>query len=356
MKPYKTLYAKDNNGAIRIWQIGIENDKIKIEHGQLGGAIQEQFEEVEYGKAGRDRLEQIESRMRSRINSKIDAGYIESLERAQHEKRTNAAGLLKPMLAQPLKNIKNADYSNAYVQYKYDGNRCLITNQNGELIAYSRNGKRIETLDHILNDVNIPEGTTLDGELYCHGFPLQTIVSWIKRKQAHTDKIKFHAYDIIENISYQDRLSMLLDLDLKFGPSAELVPTWQVNSFEETQKHFKMARDQGYEGSIIRLDDYGYEDGKRSKGLIKVKAWQDAEFSVADIFKSADGWAILECELPNGKTFRVSAPGSIEEKRYVLENKDYYIFRTIRVEYAQLTKDGVPFHPVAINWRNPKDE
>ena len=354
MKPYKTLYAKDNNGAIRIWQIGIENDQIKIEHGQLGGAMQSQFEDVAQGKAGRDRLEQIESRMRSRINAKFDAGYVDNVDQAQVERRTNAAGLLKPMLAQPLKNIKNADYSNAFVQYKYDGNRCLITNQGGELIAYSRNGKRIDTLDHILQDINLPEGATIDGELYCHGFPLQTIVSWVKRKQAHTDKIRFHAYDIISPIAYTERLEMLKDLELH--GASELVPSWRVNSFEQIQKLFKLSRQNGYEGSIIRLNDYGYEDGKRSKGLIKVKAWQDAEFAVTDILESADGWAVLECSLPNGKSFRVSAPGSIDEKRYVLDNKDFYIFRSVRVEYAQLTKDGIPFHPVAIDWRNPKDE
>lgn len=354
MKPYKILYAKDNNDAIRVWQIGIENDKIKIEHGQLGGAIQSQTEDVPEGKAGRDRLEQIESRMRSRINSKLDAGYVTDVNQAKVEQRTNAAGLLKPMLAQPLKNIKNADYSHAYVQYKYDGNRCLITNQGGELIAYSRNGKKLENLDHILQDINLPEGTTIDGELYCHGFPLQTIVSWIKRKQAHTERICFHAYDLIDNSPYSTRLHMLKDLGLQ--GSANVVPTWQVNSFEEIQKHFTEARVRHYEGSIIRLNDYGYEDGKRSKGLIKVKAWMDAEFTVTDILESADGWAILECSLSNQKSFRVSAPGTIEEKRYVLENKDYYIFRSIQVEYAQLTKDGVPFHPVAINWRNSKDE
>lgn len=351
---YKTLYAKDNNGAIREWSIGFVDDQIFISHGQHKGEIQTKYEEVEDGKAGRSRLEQIKSRMDSRINAKKDAGYVESLEQAQNEQRTNAAGLLKPMLAQPIKNIRNANYAGSFVQYKYDGNRCLITNQGGDLIAYSRNGKRLENLDHILKDIYIPEGMTLDGELYCHGFPLQTIISWIKRKQAHTEKIKFHAYDIIENMAYIHRLDILKNLELH--GASEVVPTWLINSFDESQHFFKEARSAGYEGAIIRLDDFGYEDGKRSKGLIKVKEWMDAEFSVIDIHESRDGWAILECALTNTKTFTVSAPGTMKEKRYVLENKDFYILRSVRVEFAQYTKDGIPFHPVAINWRNPKDE
>lgn len=354
MEIYKELYAKDNNGAIRVWRIGIYDGKIKIEHGQVNGAMQSQVEDVTEGKGGRDRLAQIESRMRSRISSKIDAGYVEDIARAKTERRTNAAGLLKPMLAKKLSDVKNVDYNNAFVQYKYDGNRCLITKRGGEVIAYSRNGKILQNLEHITKDIDLDEGMTIDGELYCHGFPLQTIVSWIKRKQAHTERIKFHAYDTLMDASYIQRLSVLNDLNLH--GASEVVPTWQVNTLDHAMEHFKKARKDGYEGSIIRLNDYGYEDGKRSKGLIKVKEWHDAEFAVIDIHESADGWAILECTLSNNKTFRVSAPGNIREKRYVLENKDFYIFRHVRVEFAQYTKDGVPFHPVAIDWRNPKDE
>lgn len=351
---YKTLYAKDNDGRIREWSIGFENDEIVITHGLKGGAQQLQYEDVPEGKAGRSRLEQIQSRMDSRINQKLDAGYVEDINQAKTERRTNAIGLLKPMLAQPLSNIKNADYSKCFVQYKYDGNRCLITNQGGKLIAYSRNGKPMENLEHILKDINISEGMTIDGELYCHGVPLQTIVSWVKRKQADTKKIRYHIYDIMEEKPYEERFRLLKEIG--FRGASKIVPTYIAHDFEYTQKVFHIARQEGYEGAIIRLNDAGYEDGKRSKSLIKVKAWIDDEFAVTDIIESRDGWAILECSLPNGKSFRVSAPGTIEDKRYVLENKDFYIFRTVRVEYAQLTKDGVPFHPVAINWRDKKDE
>lgn len=354
MNVYKTLYAKDGKGAIRQWEIGVENDKIKIKFGQVGGSMQSKFEEVPEGKASRNRLQQFESRMQSRINSKIDAGYVESIEEASKNKRTNSAGLLKPMLAQPLKNIKKADYSNAFVQYKYDGNRCLITNQGGELIAYSRNGKIINTIDHILDNIYLPEGETIDGELYCHNTPLQTLVSWIKRKQDNTAKIQFHAYDLISDDPYSSRLEMLRDLELH--GNAHLVPTWEVESFEEIQELFHTARLLGYEGSIVRLDDCGYEDGKRSKSLIKIKSWIDGEFKVIDIHKSADNWAILECLFEGGKTFRVSAPGSIIAKENVWNNREYYFGLYVRVEYAQLTKDGIPFHPVAIDWRNPEDE
>lgn len=354
MNIYKKLYAKDNQNVIREWRIGIENQQIIIQYGQYGGVLQTQYEDVPEGKASRSRLEQIQSRMDSRINSKIDAGYVENLDEARSNKRTNAAGFLKPMLAQKFDNSKGMSFEKAYVQYKYDGNRCLITNQGGNIFAYSRNGKLLQNLDHIVDDINLPEGCTIDGELYCHGVPLQTIVSWVKRYQPDTRKVRFHAYDLISDDTYFNRIADLMELNLH--GASEVVPTWKIDSFEEMHKRFLEAKANGYEGAIIRLDDYGYEDGKRSKGLIKVKSWLDDEFAVTDIIASKDNWAILECAMPGGKSFRVSAPGTMNEKRHVLNNRDAYIFKTVRVEYAQLTKDGIPFHPVATNWRNKNAE
>ena len=34
----------------------------------------------------------------------------------------------------------------------------------------------------------------------------------------------------------------------------------------------------------------GYEDGKRSGSLIKLKDWLDQEFKIVDVSASADGW------------------------------------------------------------------
>ena len=102
---------------------------------------------------------------------------------------------------------------------------------------------------------------------------------------------------------------------------------------------------------MLRTNDRGYEPGKRSSQILKAKRWLDSEFCVVDITASADGWAILHCANPFGPTFKVSAPGTIQQKTEVLNNKDLYIGRCVTVEYADLTKDRVPFHPVALNWR-----
>jgi len=110
------------------------------------------------------------------------------------------------------------------------------------------------------------------------------------------------------------------------------------------------SRALGYEGLILRDLKMPYEVGKRSKGLIKVKQFMDAEFKVVDILPSAEGWARLVCELP-GDTFKVSAPGTIYQKTEVLKRKDEFIGEFVTVTFANYTIDGKPFHPVAERWR-----
>jgi ATP-dependent DNA ligase len=347
MNEFSKLYMMDAKGYIREWRISRDENDIIIEHGVKGGAMTRQIETVESGKAGRTLDEQILSRIASRIHKQRDKGYSPDINDA-NRRPVNSLGLIKPMLAQ--KDVQKIDYSNAFIQRKYDGNRLLVTNLNGQNIAYSRNGKLVESINHILDEIEIPEGYTLDGEIYCHGYPLQTIVSWVKRKQENSLKLKYHVYDIVSGLKYSDRMKFLQDVD--YGSNAEFVETRPVNCHEEAMENFREFREDGYEGAIVRWGDFGYEDGKRSKSLVKIKEWFDNEYLVIDITPSADGWAVLTCMINDGNEFKVSAPGDISEKTFVYEHKEAFIGKLITVEYSHITNAGRPFHPVAIRWRD----
>ena len=158
----ETLYIKDNTGAIRVWTIGVLDWRIVMQYGQLNGALQTRFEDISDGKAGRTREQQIISRMQSRIKKQTDSGYSFDIEDAA-SRPVNALGLKKPMLAQALSKIKNINLTNAYVQPKFDGNRCIITKQQGRMLAYSRNGKIIAAnLDHIFIGLDLDDGDYVD--------------------------------------------------------------------------------------------------------------------------------------------------------------------------------------------------
>ena len=54
--------------------------------------------------------------------------------------------------------------------------------------------------------------------------------------------------------------------------------------------------------------------------------------------------------------FKVSPPGNAEERVRVSEYPMDYLGKYLRVEYAIITADGIPFHGVATDWRDKEDE
>lgn len=345
------LYKKDHKGKMRFWEIDAEQGEITVRFGVIGGAVQEHTEYVEENTL-RDPDEQALSKAESKIKKRIATGHRHTIEEAESYGGQNELGFHKPMLATRWDKVKDVDYENSTFQYKFDGHRCLITNDGGEKIAYSRNGKIIHSIDQILKDMDIPEGITIDGELYIHDVKLQKIASLVRRVQPESVNLKFHCYDAIMKENFQERLKFINTL--KLGENANI-----VNSIPFTLSVKNMLKESiglGYEGLIVRPNTgFNYEDGKRSKGLIKVKQFFDDEFMIIDVNPSKDGWGILTCITQGGKSFTVSAPGTIQHKRNALVDKQILIGRYVKIEYAMLTEDVIPFHPIAIGYRQLGD-
>ena len=340
------LYMQGAHG-INHWSIHSEGSTIHI---QANGQIF--YEDVETNQSGRSIDEQVKLRVDARVRGKLDQGFKRSIEEAKRG-ITNQLGLASPMLATPLKNVRNPDYDLMWVQPKLDGHRCLIGN-NG---AYSRRGKPIDTIPGIVDSLNkILDGNnfTLDGELYHHGTSLQTISSWAKRYQVNTDLLEFHVYDLIPHhdpkMEYGARKALLDLLALDFGPRVKLVETIGYEESWGTLGHWVRERERGYEGAILRHDKGLYGIGKRSKDLIKVKQRHDAEYKCLDVIPSREGWGVLVLET-NDRTFKTLAPGPVYQKIKTLRQKEKYIGKHVTCEYADLTDDGIPFHCVAIRWR-----
>jgi ATP-dependent DNA ligase len=343
------LYKVTATGAIQIWQITRQSASLDIVYGQVGGQMQHQWETIEVNQSGRSLPEQVELRADSRIKKQLDKGYCYTIEEAKNSIGLNASKLLKPMLARKFSD-KPTNYKECFIQHKYNGHRCLITSTEEGIIAYSRNGKTINTIQHILNGLNLLPGTTLDGELYVHDMALQDAGSLIRKIQPNNDKLEFICYDLIINKPYEERLNRLLAHNL--GKHIKVAPTKFGSTVKNLDEELTQSIHDGYEGLILRTNDKGYEPGKRSSSLIKLKKWLDGEFLVLDILSSKDDWAILECTTMEGRRFRVTAPGTIQEKESILTNKWLYIGSWINIEFFEWTNDMKPFHPVAKYWRS----
>lgn len=347
-----TLFRRHVND-IGTWRITGDTSTgiITILHAQVdGGSEVKHVERVTTNQSGRSLSDQTELRVKSRVSRMLDRGYKFVKEDA-NASTSNQLGLKRPMLAQQFDKVRSIDYRNAVLQKKFDGHRCLITKHDGKLIAYSRQGKVIDTIDHVTDRLDyLPEGFTTDGELYSHGVPLQTIASWVKRKQENTKRLYYVIYDIISDDSFQDRQAELRSVVQNDGPIFVHLGI-PYESDEQMREYHRKVVVQGFEGLILRTDDRRYEDGVRSSSLIKIKQFHEMEVTVKGVRPSKENWAVLDCETPDGKPVACSAPGTVDEKRSVYEHMDRYIGRKLTIQYSVLTNDGVPFHPSALRWR-----
>lgn len=353
------LYRKNQLG-IGTWRIRVDEELGLLVYSHAiveGGAEVTHSDAIETNQSGRTWEQQAELEMNSRISRMMDKGYKRTREEAL-QGATNQLGMHNPMLAHPIERVKNAENLvrayGAYVQRKYDGHRCLITKQGDTVFAYTRKGKPITTINHVLEDVQrwLPDGHTIDGELYTHGTSLQDLSSAIKRQQDSSNQLIFVWYDVMLDQGYDYRWNWMEDhFEQVEAPSIVLAPTYRVSSVQEAYDHFRQFRTQGYEGAMLRLPRTPYQPNVRSSSLLKLKEWQDEEVTVVGVKESKDGWAILVCKRDTGQVFDTSAPGTLDEKAEVLLNfESKYKGRRLTVEYANLTADGLPFHCTALRW------
>jgi DNA ligase-1 len=361
-----SLYKKDNKGKIRVWTIFADDYEMSWEHGVLGGNLQEDFECIEEGKAGRSQHEQLVLKINSKINARLKKGYVLDADDAENNPVRNLLGLQKQMLAKTFTydNPKyqwiirecegSDDDANIILQPKLDGHRCSIHNNGKEIIAYSRNGIQTKAITEIIEEVSewLPSGATVDGELYHHGTSLQQIGSWVKKRQVETGYLNYIIYDQFSDDPYKDRLDEICEWIQDPQPSSRIsivqsVSMWSasISTLPELLDHYIDVL--GYEGLMIRVAKFGYQDDKRSESLLKYKRVFDAEFVVVAVYKSDRGVTMLECVLGDGRRFPVTCPGNNKFKEQVMTNKSEYIGKTVNVEYPNLTDDGLLFQPIA---------
>lgn len=267
------------------------------------------------------------------------------------------------MLAQVYaKHQKKVQWDRALAQPKLNGHRCLAECDKGKIKLWTRTGKLITTLPQIveiLKDV-LADGDKLDGEIYLHNVPLNNLSSWIKKEHPESQTLEYHVYDFPDShLAFADRYARLVsvfDACEHIGQFVFRVTPSPIANHEGLMEYQAACLDAGYEGAMLRWGRAGYEAGKRSDSLLKVKSWLDSEFKVVGYREGRGthaGMAIFKCVTDKGHDFEVNAPGTHEEKRRYLASGEDCVGRLLTVRYQEMTKTEapVPFHPVAIGFR-----
>jgi DNA ligase-1 len=382
----RTLYGLNKAGGFKVWIISTdEQGLITIQHGKEDGKLQTKSESVKGKNIGRSNettpAEQAESEALSRIKNQIDKGYRES--------KLDLADIpLIAMLAVDYHKQGHRIVFPCYSSVKFDGVRLLAKKRDGTVTLESRTGQLYE-LPLIQAELNaaMHDGDVLDGEVYLHGYALQTIVSAVKRtdtqkevdkaikahkkaintaqegekEQAYVEAVEiqrvrplleFHVFDKPElDVPFVTRLEWLGEYMNRFAGSKLIKRVHYdlvLNEKDMLLRH-KAAVAAGYEGLMLRNFTGEYESGKRSADLQKYKHFLDSEFLILDIIADKDGLAVFVVQntfAPN--TFQVIM-GSKAEKAEYLANKRKYVGKLLTVKYQTLYKDTLkPQFPVGV--------
>ena len=255
-----------------------------------------------------------------------------------------------------------------YASRKLDGVRCLaVVDEKGECTLYSRMGKEFTTLNKVKEEIEATRiiNTVFDGEICLidedGNEDFQGVMKQLRRKDHQIENPTFMIFDGIYKPDFDKGKSKI-----KLSDRLQTLRTWlhDHNSRNPNQstlryldqaqitdgRHFdmwgQMASDGNWEGFMLRKD-VGYE-GKRSKNLLKVKTFHDAEYEVLDaefgpMAVVRDGKEKQETMLSQvwikHKGWWVKVGSGFSQEQRIKYTNENIIGLTITVQYFEETKN-----------------
>jgi len=361
------LFYKTSKGSINIWDIWTEGGNICTRWGQKDGKQLEASKAAKPKNVGKKNAttaeEQAELEAQAMWVKKLESKYYKSEEEALNEL------VFLPMLADSFEKRKKFVTKDNYpvtVQPKLDGLRCLAFWLMDEVKLMSRGGK-VYSLPHISAalETSLSKKDVLDGELYIHGESLQELNRLVRGSHKYPEhvKVEYHVYDMVPNgdtsMPCDERLATLANFHRKHDHTViRSVKTSQVPNEAEVFKIQSEFIQQGYEGAIVRLHEGVYRFGYRSKQLLKVKSFQDAEFEIIDFTSGIGKFSeciIYTCITAEDKPFNVVPKGTFEQRKAWLAEGDSHVGKQLKVQFADWTEDRKPQFPVGICIRLEED-
>lgn len=337
---FPLLYKKTKLNQVQKWQIFVKDNYYYTEEG-INILTKSQptycFGKNKGKKNETSDYQQAILEAQSKYKKKIDSGYSTTL--------TNNSSFFSPMLAFEFEKYKHLCFTvPTFIQPKLDGIRCYLNNAQ----LTTRTGKSIISCKHLELSYY-----GLDGELYNHSLKdnFNEIISLVRKTnltnldlEKSKNNIEFWIYDypLYSNLVFSDRFKKLKELSLPDG--FKLVPTYQIENETELNVYHNNFIENGYEGSIIRLDIGGYENS-RSKQLLKLKNWKEEDFEIVDILEgrgNRKGCAnIITIKINSDILCNITVTGTEDYMKQVWEERNKIIGKLASVKFFNYTPDNL---------------
>jgi ATP-dependent DNA ligase len=386
----ETIYLVTRNARDKVQVVIAELEQIGnnfVIHrttGQYEGKMTDQPELViEKGKAKRSVIQQAELEFNSIVSKYQDKGYkrLASLTNKKFEDilasemdalvptiKSDSSGNLKPMLAKDYNKCQNSVLDKRmYCSRKLNGVRCMMKWGGNNVVTVSRGGKNYDNACQQLTPqlseyLRSHPDVILDGELYHHGHYLQEL-SGIARKETWDERceiLEYWIYDIADDkMEFVDRLGILNELRVETFKDLQKIKVlehYPTECWDDVKRLHDKWVGEGYEGAVARKPNKPYEFGKRSSTMIKIKAYQDAEFTIIDYRDGLrDEDFCFICETEDGKAFAAKPIGDRELKAEYMNNIDNIIGKKGTIKYFEISREGIPMQPIFQSVRYEED-
>jgi ATP-dependent DNA ligase len=283
------------------------------------------------------------------------------------------------MLCQPFeeKRLKKWNLKEVLVQPKLDGERCRAywDYERKQWVLVSSEGnefKRIPHIDKELQEMEVPKGFHLDGELYLHGATFNDIHSIASRRMLrHYDSstLEYHVFDLIQSKPMAERTVDLWNF-LEEGSCLKVVTTVTcLATAEDILQHMNTFVDWGYEGIIVRHPGAPYET-RRSPYVMKFKPRKSDVYLIRGYSVCLDQYGEIKedllgrivfsnvedlmpwlgeypakTDLPSGY-YGVGSGFTQEERERIWQDRDNLQGKFVEVFYQHLTPAHVPRFPI----------
>lgn len=276
------------------------------------------------------------------------------------------------------------------VEPKLDGARCVayLPANKGKVVLYSRSGKEYINFESVrlklqeINDTRNPvQSLVLDGEvisLVNDRIDFQALQHTLFRKDGvESGRLKFLVFDGSTQAdwekptkTYEERYKFTKDfiaqsLDAVNGAVNKLgMVEMFVTSDPDRERMLKHSQEfvlRGYEGAMFRKADEPVLL-KRSRSLLKVKTFTDAEFEVYGAVEGTGKYegmlGALQCRtLETKKEFEMGSGFDDNQRREIWRLfKSGKLPRLATGKYQELTDDGIPRFPIFKGFRSEDDK
>jgi DNA ligase 1 len=257
------------------------------------------------------------------------------------------------------------DNSSFITELKLDGIRLILSKFDNKVKLYSRHNNEITSLFPELTNIDLPDGTVLDGELIVtdeKGKPdFEAMMERFQSKRSLHD-ISFSVFDVIY---YKNEIQIYKPLIERKQILDNIIPvdTVLLNKVKwiegKGKAYFNLIKQHGLEGIVQKNANSKYQIDSRSKDWLKVINYQYEDVFISGLRKDQFGLLLMfESGSYAGLMEFMPEPNRLEfykqYKELITKETDKFIYidptLKIKVKYRNLTKKGLLRIPSFVEW------